>query len=437
MAFNSNMFSIILLALLVIGTRVGGFSIYHLRRYARTAPQSGSGFQMYLDGKNGPVNPQKMTDNIRLGNLEVPSVGIGTISWSSNKLFELENLELQSLVNTACSSNAAFFDTAERYGSNFKTALGMGWGDTESMLNKFIDRSPQTNVRPIVATKFTPTPWRTTVESVVQACEDSCRRLGVEQIDLYQLHMPDIVQPFRMFGQEQNKDEIYWEGLAECYQRGLVKNVGVCNYGPSLLMRCQEKLAQHNVPLASNQIAYSLIGRHDGAQETVDYCNEQGIQVLAFFPFAMGILTGKYNSHLYNGKTIPEDALATLTTSKKTSLEILDLKKYAIGDNEEIPTGGIGPLLTVMEGIAQQRDKTVSQVALNYIICKGAMPIPGARSSAQAMDNIGAMGWRLTNEEVGLLETAADALGIGFDGAGFKRTSEKFVGYGVEKWSLD
>jgi hypothetical protein len=59
------------------------------------------------------------------------------------------------------------------------------------------------------------------------------------------------------------------------------------NYGPTLLSRCQETLAKHSVPLASNQIAYSLIGRHNGAQETVDKCNELGIRVLAYYPFAM------------------------------------------------------------------------------------------------------------------------------------------------------
>jgi diketogulonate reductase-like aldo/keto reductase len=61
----------------------------------------------------------------------------------------------------------------------------------------------------------------------------------------------------------------------------------VSNYGPTLLSECQESLAKHNVPLASNQIAYSLIGRHNGAQETVDRCNELGIKVLAYYPFAM------------------------------------------------------------------------------------------------------------------------------------------------------
>lgn len=305
----------------------------------------------------------------------------------------------------------------------------MGWGETERLTRTLLSRSSGG----LVATKFTPTPWRTSVASVVEACQQSCQRLGVDQIDLYQLHMPDIVQPFRVFGFGESKDEIYWDGLAEVYHLGLVKNVGVCNYGPTLLTKCHEALAKRGVPLASNQIAYSLIGRHSGAQETLDKGKELGIATLASFPFAMGLLTGKYTS--ISSENMSRDTLTSLTSSKKTKLEERDLKFYAQGDGKT--HNGVGPVLSVMESIAQQRGKTIAQVALNYIICKGAIPIPGARSNAQVRDNLGAMGWRLTDTEVAMLEQEADKLGFGFEGAGFKRTSEKFVGYGVEKWVLD
>ena len=341
-------------------------------------------------------------------------------------------MELQSLVNTACDSNAAFFDTAERYGSNWKTAFGLGWGETEVLTRQLLQQhqpnSNNDNENAVIATKFTPSPWRTTVDSVLTACEESRQRLGVDQIDLYQLHMPDIVQPInRVFGAgtANPKDQIYWEGLAACYNAGLVKNVGVCNYGSTMTRQCQEVLAKKGVPLASNQIPFSLIGRHNGAQQTVDTCNEIGVKVLAFFPFAMGLLTGKYHSSAASAKTA---LLDSLLTSKKTAMETRDLQNYA---------AKIAPLLRTMERIAETRNKTVSQVALNYVICKGAIPIPGARTTQQLVDNLGSLGWRLTETEIALLEAEADALGVGFDGAGFKRASEKFVGYGMEKWTLD
>jgi pyridoxine 4-dehydrogenase len=167
-------------------------------------------------------------------------------------------------------------------------------------------------------------------------------------------------------------------------------------------------------------------------QETVDKCNELGVEVLAFYPFAMGLLTGKYSSK--DGIDASNDK-TSLLENRKTRFEIDDLLRYAKGDNQKV--GGIAPLLSVMEKIAKSRGKTVAQVALNYIVCKGAIPIPGARTQEQLKDNMGAMGWRLSDAEVAMLEQTADSLGFGFDGAGFKRTSEKFVGYGVEKWVLD
>ena len=378
-----------------------------------------------------------VTDVTKVGSLTVPNVGIGTIAWSSNSLTKLENTDLDALVESACQQNGGFFDTGERYGSHIKTAMGMGWGETESMIAKMLQNADVQDdaLRPTVATKFTPSPWRTSAKSVVEACEASRERLGVDSIDLYQIHMPDIVKPLRFLGKDESYDELYWDGLAECYHRGLVKNVGVSNYGPTLVTKCHDALAKRGVPLASNQIAYSLIGRHNGAQQTVDRCNELGVKVLAYYPFAMGLLTGKYSS--LSPEMATEDVVTSLSSSRRSKLELKDLQRYANGDGKQIPGGGISPLLRAMEAIANARGKTVAQVALNYIICKGALPIAGARNADQVSDNLGSLGWRLSEDEVALLEYEADSLGINFDGAGFKKTSEKFVGYGMEKWALN
>mmetsp|Transcript_26902 Transcript_26902/g.63195 ORF Transcript_26902/g.63195 Transcript_26902/m.63195 type:complete len:424 (+) Transcript_26902:184-1455(+) len=390
--------------------------------------------------KNPFLKVAKTVDTTTIGSIQVPTVGTGTISWSSESMFSTENSELEDVVTEAYRSNAALFDTAERYGSHFKTALGMGYGETERMTSKYLRKVEKSEesalVKPVVATKFTPVPWRTTVQSVVDACEQSCKNLGVEQIDLYQIHMPDIVQPLRAFGKIETKDRIYWDGLAECYNRGLVKNVGVCNYGPTLLEECHEALSRKGVPLASNQISFSLLGRHNGSLETVEKCKKLDVKVLAYYPFAMGLLTGKYSKGVTTDNALGS-ADFSLKQKKKSSLELADLERYAYGDGVTVPEGGIQPLLTTMATIANRRKKTIAQIALNYIISKGAVPIPGCRTVTQLKDNLGAMGWRLTATEVKMLELEADKLGFGFDGAGFKRTNEKFVGYGIEKWSLD
>ena len=99
------------------------------------------------------------------------------------------------------------FDTAELYGP----------GRSEELLGQFI-RETGADVQ--VATKFAALPWRLGRGDVVAACKDSLKRLGMEKIDLYQIHFPGAW-----------KNEAYWDGLGDCYEQGLVRGVGVSNYG--------------------------------------------------------------------------------------------------------------------------------------------------------------------------------------------------------------
>ena len=214
------------------------------------------------------------------------------------------------------------------------------------------------------ATKFAPVPWRTESQTVVDACMASASRLGVDQIPLYQIHFPDIIQPLKAFGRENRKDELYWDGLAECYQSGLAANIGVSNYGPETLLRAQEALSKKGVPIVSNQINLSLL-RYRSSEKTLKVCDELGIKVLAYFPLANGLLAGKYS-------------VDTPPSFPKS----LTMKKYY----EEAE-----PVLKIMRRIAAERNKTVPQVAINWIMMKGAIPIPGARSSKMAKDNFGSI----------------------------------------------
>merc|ERR1719473_546610 len=97
--------------------------------------------------------------------------------------------------------------------------------------------------------------------------------------------------------------EAFWDGLAECYLSGLAKNVGVSNYGPTMLERCQEHLARRGVPLASNQIHLNLLYRRQGSLATVEKCRELGVACLAYYPLAMGLLSGKLTAENLRGKT--------------------------------------------------------------------------------------------------------------------------------------
>lgn len=244
----------------------------------------------------------------------------------------------------------------------------------------------------VAATKFAPVPWRTESQTVVDACKASADRLGVEQIPLYQIHWPDLIQPFKAFGRENRKDELYWEGIAECYNGGLAVNIGVSNYGPETLLRAQEALSKKGVPIVSNQINFSLL-RYRSSEKTLQVCEDLGIKVLAYFPLANGLLAGKYS-------------VDTPPSFPKS----ITMKKY-YEDAE--------PVLKIMRRIAAEKEKTVAQVAINWVMCKNAIPIPGARSVTMAKDNFGAMGWALSPEEVAELEVAAYAVGE-FSNGGFE-----------------
>ena len=107
-----------------------------------------------------------------------------------------------------------------------------------------------------MATKFAALPWRLKAKDVVDACEASLKRLQKPQIELYQIHFPNAWA-----------NEDYWDGLAQCYERGLVKAVGVSNYGKDAVRAVHAALAKRGIPLVSNQIQYSLL---------YPYANENG-----------------------------------------------------------------------------------------------------------------------------------------------------------------
>ncbi len=375
------------------------------------------------------------TDRTSIGTLNVPRLALGTIAWTPED--EADAARFADVARTAASEGLDLFDTAERYGAKGSAlipaalaALGLpvdkGYlgGDTESRLGAWMGGSGT------VMTKFAPTPWRGDAQSVVDACRGSASRLGRESVDLMQVHMPDIIQPFKAFGVENRREEAHWDGLAECYLEGLATNVGVSNYGPTLLARCQEHLAKRGVPLASNQIHFNLLYQRPGALATVEACQELGVTCLAYYPLAMGLLTGKLTPSALRGK---EDT---------RSRELLRYLEGGVGGGfpntaGDIPEGGIQPLLIALQEVAARNGRTPAQVSLNWIICKGALPIAGAKSVLQVRDNAGALGWRLSADDVALLDAAAAALPFDFRGTGFQTADSKFVGYGFERWRLD
>jgi aryl-alcohol dehydrogenase-like predicted oxidoreductase len=126
------------------------------------------------------------------------------------------------------------------------------------------------------------------------------------------------------------------------------------------------------------------LNRNIEAENMLEVCEELGITVIAYSPLAQGLLTGKYS---------PENIPSGVRGRRYS-------RKYLTS---------IQPLIRILRNIGFKHDgKTPAQVALNWNICKGTVPIPGAKNAQQVLDNIGALGWRLTSDEVAVLDEAGE-----------------------------
>jgi aryl-alcohol dehydrogenase-like predicted oxidoreductase len=224
----------------------------------------------------------------------------------------------------------------------------------------------------LVATKFMPYPWRWSKRALIHFLHRSLERLELEHVDLYQIHWP--FPPFPV--------EHWVEALTEAVKAKLTHAVGVSNYDKNQMQRAYNVLAGYDIPLASNQVEYHLLNRSVEKNGLLARCQELNVRLIAYSPLAKGLLTGKYT---------PETPPPGLRGARAAGM-----------------LGRIGPLLQLLAEIGQdQGGKTPGQVALNWIICKGALPIPGAKNAAQAAQNAGALGWRLTPEQVNALDAAS------------------------------
>ena len=294
-------------------------------------------------------------------NVAVPALGIGTWSWG-DRLFwgygsDYGEAEVERAFEAAVESGATFFDTAEVY----------GLGESEKLIGRFLKRTSQ----PVqIATKYFPLPWRFNGQSVADTLSDSLKRLQVEQVALYQVHMPFS---FLM------SQKTLMEALAKEVARGRILTVGVSNYSAAQMHEAHELLAQHGVPLAVNQVRYSLLTRKIEQNGILELARKLGITILAYSPLDQGLLTGKYT---------PENTEIVQGARK------LDPKFSAAGLSK------LEPVISKLKQLGEKYDKTPAQVALNWLIGQdNVIPIPGAKNAKQARDNAGAIGWKLSSED--------------------------------------
>ena len=290
-----------------------------------------------------------------------PPLGIGTWSWG-DRLFwgygsDYGEQEVEQAFEAAVANGATFFDTAEVY----------GLGESEKLIGRFLKKS---NRSCQIATKYFPLPWRFNSQAVADALSDSLKRLQVEQVDLYQVHMP---VSFFM------SQDTLMEALASEVKRGRILSVGVSNYSATQMQEAHDLLAKYDVPLAVNQVRYSLLTRKIEQNGILELARELGITILAYSPLDQGLLTGKYTP----------DNTEIVQGARK-----LDPKFSASGLSK------IEPVISKLKQLGEKYQKSPVQVALNWLVVQeNVIPIPGAKNPRQAAENAGAIGWELSTED--------------------------------------
>jgi pyridoxine 4-dehydrogenase len=312
---------------------------------------------------------------MQISQINLPVMGCGTWAWGNRLLWgydtSMDN-DLQTVFNLCVSNGVTLFDTGDSYGT------GKLNGRSEQLLGQFSQTYQGANQNNIcIATKLAAYPWRLTSRSIVSAAKASAQRLG-RNIDLVQMHWSTAnYAPWQ--------ETPLLNGLADLYEQKLVKGVGLSNYGTKRLKWAHKLFTERGVPIKTLQVQYSLLSTYPVTELGLkEVCDELGIKMIAYSPLALGLLTGKYSENLY-----PKGI-------------------RGLACRQILP--GIKPLLGCMQEISQARNKTLAQIALNWCIAKGTIPIPGAKTPQQAEQNIGATGWLLDGAEVTELDKIAASL---------------------------
>ncbi|KAJ6138205.1 hypothetical protein N7471_004691 [Penicillium samsonianum] len=311
-----------------------------------------SGTQSMHSPHPKPVDPISATRRIALRGVSgkdvlVPYLSIGAWSWADKATFNYNHTRDLPRIHAAWaklkSVGLTFVDTAQSYGD----------GESERICGTLFRGMPRDSF--VVQTKWLSTPDIT--NTLMQAggpkskLKDSLVRLQLDYVDIYLVHGP--IHP--------SKISTVAKGMADCVESGMARAVGVANYDTKEMIKMADGLAKHDVPLSVCQCEYSVVRRLPEG----------------FASLAEGRLSGKYSR--FN--------------------EPQRRRRFS-----SYPMRMLEPTIHVLKGIAEERRVPVPAVALNYSINKGVLPLVGVRDAGQAEQDMQALGWRLTEDEMKQIE---------------------------------
>lgn len=299
--------------------------------------------------------------------IPISPIGVGTISWGdASRGFGTTFREKDAFdaFQRARKSGINFFDTAEVYGYK-----GQKYEQSaEEILGRFVKNDDSIiKDEVVVGSKVFTIPWTNALmgggirlgkESLVKAGKESVKRMGGRRMDLWSIHFP-----FPSFSQD-----ALMSALEESLDLGLTRAVGVSNYNTEQLERAFEILEKRGIPLASNQIEYSVVNRKAEKEGLIQSCLDRDVKVVAHSP---------------------------LKALKTTEIE----EKYVIMNK-----------LCEFIGQVNGGGKSKVSVMLNYCMAKGTIPIPGVKRVEHIEDIENAMGWTLDEESVLTIDEKMDYL---------------------------
>ena len=314
-----------------------------------------------------------------LGNsgFKVPVLGFGAGTFGGKgPLFSAwgntDNAQATRLIDISLEAGLTFFDTADVYSD----------GASESILGAAIKgRRDQV----ILSTKTGlragegPNDAGASRLHLLQAVDKALQRLGTDYIDLLQLHAFDAMTPV-----EETMSTL--DGLVRA---GKVRYLGVSNFSGWHVMKSQAVADQRGYSrYVANQTYYSLVGR-DYEWELMPLGQDQGLGAVVWSPLGWGRLTGK----IRRGQPLPE-------TSR-----LHDTADFAPPVDQE----RLYRIIDAMDKVAEETDKTIPQIALNWLLQRPTVStvLIGARNEEQLRQNLGAVGWNLSAEQVARLDAAS------------------------------
>jgi len=306
-------------------------------------------------------------EGIELGRTGIKVSAMGLGMWQAggkNWGTDVNDRDCVAAMVRAHECGVNLIDTAEVYGE----------GHSEEVVGKAIREIGRDNL--VIATKIAGYHMRG--RDVERACRGSLKRLGVKEIDLYQVHWPD---PWDQVPLREG-----FSALEALWKRGLIRAIGVSNFAVRDLEDARARL--RSADIAANQVRYNLLQR-EIESEVLPYCKKEHVSILAWSPLAQGVLADTYRV----GK-VPKDSIR-----KQNDL-------FSPKNLREA-----GKLLRVLRRIAAAHDRTVAQVSLNALAkAPLVVPIPGAKRPSQAEENAAAATLTLTGAERRAIDVASRAV---------------------------